>query len=108
MSHVSPPQSSFVVSSHPDEESLPTIAFYCSCRKRLYRVSTNVVGMLGHLKCEKCGKHYVWLDSPIALAVSSARAAKALIANLEPSLSFCCNAGKRDRHIKVASSPTRK
>ena len=73
--------------SNPDEKSFPAISFYCSCRKRLYRISTNVLACRGRLTCERCGKHYVWLDSLIAISVSSARVAKALIANLEPSQS---------------------
>jgi hypothetical protein len=109
MSHVFPPQSSLVVSSHPDEELFPTISFHCSCGKRLYKMSANVVALRGQLKCERCGKHYVLLDSPIALAVSSARVAKALIENLGPYQSPGGNANIADLLASVAPfSPTRK
>jgi hypothetical protein len=92
-----------------EKNTLPTVSLHCSCGKRLYKMSANVVGLRGQIKCDRCGKHYVWLDSPIALAVSSARDGRALIARLEPIPSSSCNADKKDRPTGAKSSfPTRK
>jgi hypothetical protein len=66
------------------EEKIPTISFYCFCRKRLYRVGTNVLEIRGQLKCERCEQRYVLLDSLIAVPVSSVRAGRSELLKLKP------------------------
>ncbi len=50
-------------------QEYPTIAFYCCCGKRLYKLSTNVLAYWDDIKCPKCGRKYVSRNSLIAVAV---------------------------------------
>jgi hypothetical protein len=50
-------------------QAFPTISFYCSCGKQLYKVSTNILAYWDDLKCPKCGREYVSRNSLIAVAV---------------------------------------
>jgi len=54
----------------------PAISFFCICRKRLYAISTNVLAIHGKFQCQRCGRHYVCLDSLIAVSAVSARDAR--------------------------------
>ena len=74
--------------SQPDVESFPTISFYCSCGKRLYTFSTNIIGYRGQFECS-CGERYVCLDSLIAVSIPSARAASAALLKLEETRPSC-------------------
>jgi hypothetical protein len=46
----------------------PTITFNCSCGKRLYTISTNILRISVQLHCS-CGLKYECKDSLIALAL---------------------------------------
>ena len=55
-----------------EDESYPTVSFFCICRKRLYTMITNIFAYEGEFECERCGRKYTCSDSIIAKVVSLA------------------------------------
>jgi len=55
--------------SQSNEESWPTIRFYCVCGKWLYTLGTNIQALWHDFDCPRCGQKYTSRNSIIAVAV---------------------------------------
>lgn len=50
-------------------EAPPYISFFCSCGKKLYSISTNLISYWGDIQCPKCKRKYISRNGLIASPV---------------------------------------